>query len=512
MTDAREYHDRSNHSPADVRDDAFSLDESIRPRPYKLYADRPRVDLDRIRPPQGPALATVAERVADPLAGADATPPDPPDRETVATLCYEASGVTQAVDADGETVRFRAASCTGKLYHVDLYLVCGDAGDLPAGVYHFDPDGFALDVLREGDYRAALADAAGGSSAVREAPLTVVATSTWWRNAWKYRERTYRHAFWDAGTVLANLLAASHALDYRAGVETAFADRTVAALLGVDTDEEAPLSLVPVGAGAPAPASPDVDPLDLETVPYSEATVDYPLIRDAYDASSVADGAAAAAWAGDLPVEAVGTRPPGDGERVPLDPVDDETASARPLAATVRRRRSCREYAVRPLGGRKLATILDRAVRGVPADWTPPSGTGLSLNDVYVLSTNTTAVPRGTYQYHPGETALERIGPATDGDKTRLAFGQGWAGDAHVNVYLATDVDAVVDRLGNRGYRLAQLEAGVVLGRLYLATYAHRDLGGTGLTFDDDAVADHLATDAARPSPTTMFALGVADD
>ncbi len=512
MTDAPEYHERTNHSPETVSAEDFSLDRSIQPRPYKLYRDRPRVDLASVRPPQVPALAAVAERSADPLADADASNPTGLDRETVATLCYEAGGVTEAVDVEGETVRFRAASCTGKLYHVDLYLVCGDCGDLPAGVYHFDPDGFALDVLRQGDYRGALAAAAGDTLAVREAPCTVVATSTWWRNAWKYRERTYRHAFWDAGTVLSNLLAASHALDYRAGIETAFGDEAVATLLGLATDEEAPLALVPVGAGAPAPESPPVSPADYETVPYSEESVDYPLIREAYDASSLPDGDAAADWRVDLPVDAVGTRAPGDGERVPLDPVDAETASARPLAATVGRRRSCREYATRPLSGRKLATVLDRAVRGVPADWTPASGTGLSLNDVYVLSTNVTDVPAGTYQYHPEETALERIGPATDGDKTRLAFGQGWAGDAHVNVYLATDVERVVDRLGNRGYRLAQLEAGVVLGRLYLATYAHRTLGGTGLTFSDDAVSDHLATAGHRPSPTTMFALGVASE
>lgn len=72
--------------------------------------------------------------------------------------------------------------------------------------------------------------------------------------------------------------------------------------------------------------------------------------------------------------------------------------------------------------------------------------------------------------------------------------------------------ESVVDRLGNRGYRLAQVEAGVVLGRLYLAAYAHRDPDGTGLTFSDDAVADHPATDGHRPYPTTTLALCVAGD
>jgi hypothetical protein len=32
-----------------------------------------------------------------------------------------------------------------------------------------------------------------------------------WRNAWKYQARTYRHCFWDAGTLLANLNVSTQA-------------------------------------------------------------------------------------------------------------------------------------------------------------------------------------------------------------------------------------------------------------------------------------------------------------
>jgi len=121
-------------------------------------------------------------------------------------------------------------------------------------------------------------------------------------------------------------------------------------------------------------------------------------------------------------------------------------------------------------------------------------------------------VPRGKYALRRADAELERVGDADDETKTRLAMGQEWAGDAHVSVYCCADVDAVVGELGDRGYRLAQLEAGVVLGRLYLATYAHRRLGGTGLTFFDGEVAEHLAPHAGGQEPTTLFAMGVADD
>jgi hypothetical protein len=73
-------------------------------------------------------------------------------------------------------VLYRAVSCTGTLYHVDRYPVCGDLAGLDAGVYRFDPRGDALEVLRAGDYRGVLA-AATGSPAVADAPVTAVVAS-----------------------------------------------------------------------------------------------------------------------------------------------------------------------------------------------------------------------------------------------------------------------------------------------------------------------------------------------
>jgi len=527
MVDAVTYHERTTHTPAGLRNDDFALDHDNRPRPYKTYEDLRRLALSSVRPPRAPALSAIAESAADPLAGVEQPPPGPPASEALATLCYEASGVLKTVEAEGREIPFRAASCTGKLYHIDLYPVVGDIDGLEAGVYHFDPRRFALDVLREGDYRGALAEASGGQAGVAEAPVTFVATSTWWRNAWKYRERTYRHAFWDSGTVLANLLGAAHALDYRAEVVAGFADDPVAALLGIDPESEAPLELVPIGQGAPVPDAPTVEPIAPATEPLSDRVVEYPLVHEAWAASALPDGEAAREWrerargwceqARDAGAD--GRRGPGDAERVPLDPVDHETASARPFHDAVRRRGSCREYAGRGPTRRQVGTVLDRATRGVPGDWSgrdggvvDEDGPGLALNDVYVLASGIEDVPDGSYQFHPARGELERIGDLGERTKAHLALDQPWAGEAHANVYLMADIEAITDRLGNRGYRLAQLEAGVVLGRLYLATYAHRNLGGTGLTFYDDLVTEHLSPRAAGTTPTCLFAFGRRDE
>jgi hypothetical protein len=341
--------------------------------------------------------------------------------------------------------------------------------------------------------------------------VTFVATSEWWRNAWKYRERTYRHAFWDSGTILPNLLAVAHGGGHRAEVVAGFVDDAVVRLLGVDPAEEAPLELVPVGSGDPAPDARAVDPIDPATTPPSDEIVDYPLVPDAWRQSRLADGEAVRTWREDvgslLDERGHGDRGRDDAETLRLDPVDAGTASSRPVGATIERRGSLREYGHQPISRRKLATVLDRALGGVPTDSTGAGG-GTRLLDYYCLVHAVEGIPADAYRYHPRETVLERVGGTDRGTAGHLALDQSVVGDAAANVYAMADVDRLVDAVGNRGYRLAQLLGGIALGRLYLATYAHRTLGGRGFTFYDDRVTGHLSPHAAGLTPTTLFALG----
>ncbi|MEF8900361.1 MAG: SagB/ThcOx family dehydrogenase [Halovenus sp.] len=504
MVDAREYHDRTNHTPESVRANSFRLDRANKPRPYKIYEDLPSVSPPGPPdPPDAPALSAITPGQPEPGA-TDAATGDP----DIHTLCHYATGVTKELEMGGQQMRFRAASCTGKLYHVDVYAVTGAQGPLDAGVYHFDPHTGDFDVLREGDYRGLLAEVAGDYNGVAGAPVTFVLTSEWWRNAWKYRERTYRHAFWDSGTILANLLSVAHAAGHRAEAVMSFADDPVVELLGLDPAAEAPLDLVPVGTGADVPDGPEMTPLDPDETPLSDRVEEYPLVPDAWRQSRVADGANAREWREDVrEAVPVATRGPEAGEIVSLDPVDAETAAARPVGATIERRGSLREYSHEPVSSRKVATVLDRALRGVPTDCAAGHAPG-GLLDCYCLVHAVEGVPSGAYQYHPGETTLERLGDTDRETAGHLALDQSVVGDSAVNVYLLADVDAVVGELGNRGYRLAQLEAGVALGRLYLATYAHLALGGRGFTFYDDRVRQHLSPRADGQLPMTMFAFG----
>ena len=141
-------------------------------------------------------------------------------------------------------VEFRTAGAPGGYYHLELYFVCADLPDLPAGVYHYATQDHALRRLRAGDLRGVLVAASGGEPSLAQAPVVLVMTSTFWRNAFRYKARAYRHTFWDVGTSLANVLSVAASLHLPTRVVLGYADEAVNALLGVDGEREAAVARV----------------------------------------------------------------------------------------------------------------------------------------------------------------------------------------------------------------------------------------------------------------------------
>ncbi len=245
-----------------------------------------------------------------------------PDLATLSRVLHFSAGITKRKRYPGGDMYFRAAPNTGALYHIDLYLVCGDLPDLSAGVYHFGPQDFALRQLRAGDYRSVLVEASGEEPAVAQAPSLLVSASTYWRNAWKYQARAYRHCFWDAGTLHANLLAVAATERLIPSVVVGFADAPVERLLGLDPEKEGALTVVPLGRmGGRAPKTGALPELQPETTAVSKSEVDYPAIREIHAASSFASGTVAAdrKSAADL----VGNKTPAQGINPVFDLIDE---------------------------------------------------------------------------------------------------------------------------------------------------------------------------------------------
>ena len=493
-----DYHESTKHSWGRIRANPHSLDFANMPHPFKIYSDVARRLLPTDLPDSAvPTLAALAQPGAH--AGGDRAP----GRNELARL-LSAVGITKRRRHPGGEILFRGASCTGALYHIEVYVVCADLKELPAGVYQFQPQDFSLCLLRAGDYRQALVGASGAHTAVAEAPVVLVLTSTWWRNAWKYQARAYRHAWWDSGCMTANLLAQAAALELPAALVVGYADEPINRLLDVDPEKEASLMLVPIGRGGPAHAAPPPRsaPLGLSTEPLSRCEVAYPEIPAVHAATYLDTGAEAAAWrvAMDRDAQAAPER------LVPLQPAEDDAVPAEPVEAVIRRRGSTRRFTGKSISFTELSTILDRTNRDLAADFLTPSGT--SLCDLYLIVNAVDGLPAGTYAYRPAHGGLEPLREGTfRGEAAALALGQELAGEASVNLYYLTDLPRVVERFGDRGYRAAELEGGIRGGQVYLAAYALR-LGATGLTFLDDDVTALFSPHAAGKSVMFLAAVG----
>ena len=493
--DALGYHEATKHSVASIQRGPHHLDWESMPRPFKLYADLPPIALpqDFTSAPR-PVLAALADT-------GDVAGEGPRlDRTALARLLYFSAGVLRRKTYPGGEIYFRAAACTGALYHVDVYLVSGPLPDLDAGVYHFGPHDFALRRLRAGDHRAAVVAATAAEPAVAAAPVIALFATTFWRNAWKYRARAYRHAFWDAGTMIANLLAVAAASALPARVVAGFVDDDLNRLLDLDAAREATVAGVALGRGAPSPPSaPPVAPLGLATVPPSPGEVDYPAIRAAHAASSLAAAADAAGWRG-----IIAPRPfvaPG-GAAVPLEPL---VTVLEPVETVILARGSTRTFARDAVPFAAASTILRVATRGIPADFTAP---GAPLTDLYVVVHAVDGLEPGTYVLDRAGGALHQLRAGTfRREAGHLGLGQPLPADAAFDVFWLSDLGRVVARFGDRGYRAAQLEAAIEAGKSYLAAYAV-GMGATGLTFFDDDVIRFFSPHAAGKSVMFLMAFG----
>ena len=472
---ARSFHDATKLS-------YISL--ATKPPLYKSYPGLPTVALPEEMP--SPEAATLPA-----VGGAMSSAHGPIDLGALAQLLHYSAGLIRrsTLRSAGE-VHYRAAASAGALYPIELYVVCGDLPGLAAGVYHYAPETNSIALLCSGDYRGNLAASAGSHPGIADAPATIVCTSVFWRSAWKYRERGYRYCYWDNGTILANMTATANALGQPAGIVAGFVDAGVDALLGLEGSGEASFCLVPVGSGSAAPpAVSTLGAVDAGVLGVERRT-EYPETRALHIGSVLSDPSEAATWR-----NAASSPAP--------TPGDDHWPDSAPLGTTIAHRGSTRRFAREPMPAGRLEALLAASTSQVPADY------GGGLIDTYLIVNSAEGIAPGTYYYSPQKGELQLLAEGEFREEAgHLCFEQALGADASAVAYFMADLDAILSRFGNRGYRAAQLEAGIIGGRMYLCTHS-MGLGATGMTFYDDAVTAFFSPHAAGKSLMFLVGLGV---
>lgn len=486
-------------TPPNLETAIWQEDWSIEPRPFKSYTTAESLALPR---EFAPFTLPILDAIADPGPRPSSATPY---RDALARICLLSNGILKTGGhGTNRVIEYRAAGGTGARYHLELYLVTGDLPELDAGVYHYDAKEHTFRVLRRGDHRAAIVEASGAEPSVAAAPAVIVATSTFWRNAWRYKGRAYRHVFWDLGTTISNVLAVAAASELSSKVVMGFVEDEVNHLLGIDGQHESTVCLVPLGQGSQAAQEAgQIEPLTLETIQISAREVEFPLITSINNATRLSDGAEVAEWRSN-PLQR--TLPQPAGKMIPHQPLASDAAPGMTVDDAIRRRRSTRNYDVEtPIPFDAVSTLLERSNRGAAIDCLDM---GSPLVDPYLIVNNVEGLAQGSYAYHPEHSALELLERGNMRERaTRLACAQEYAGAAHVDLYYLADLEPILDHYGNRGYRVAQFQAALYASRLHLGTHALR-LGAVGSTSLDDEVIDFFSPHAAGKSYLFILTFG----
>jgi nitroreductase len=383
----------------------------------KSYPDGlPTIALPRDLPDPGVTATAV-------LAGAPVTT-QPLDAAQLGRILFLGAGVMRFADREGRPrMLFRASGSAGGRFPLEVYASTRGVAGVPDGVHWYDPVEHALVEV--------------GPPPAGEA-TTLVVTGIPWRTGWRYAERGWRHMYWDAGSLLAQLHAAAASAGLNPRLRSDFRDAGVRTLVGADGVLEHPVALLTFGDGAPAIAATG-----------SAAAGELPAVE--------------------FPLETAAQRA-GERDRLgpawPDGPVLTDIPPSDSLNVVVRRRGSQRRMlrtatVPRPL----LEWSMAVATRGIDVPhWVAVHGVD--------------GVAPGIYRW-PDLENPRRTGDLRD-ELERIALDQGLAGEA-AYVVMST---APLSTLDDRSYRTAQLQAGVVEGRLHLAAYA-LGISATGMTFLD---------------------------
>jgi hypothetical protein len=427
-------------------------DRAHRPQFYKRYdPDLPRVALPRdLHPARASALEV--------LAGTAEVPAATLDLHGLGRVLFLASGVTRTSDYRGNRMVFRAAGSAGARFPLELYLSVPDATVLetgspesiapgtsvPPGVHWYDPADHALVTV--------------GPPPSGDTPAIVV-TGIPWRTGWRYRERGFRHIYWDAGTMLSQLLAVADSAGVTARMHLTFPDRAVSRLVGADGVDEFPVAVVALGDGAPALAS---------SGPANQGHHDsdgrvFPLVTSAQQAGNQDEVGPELTRGAPVRLESDG---PGSARADTVDEVVLQRGSIRRLDPA------------RSIPRAVLVDTMAVAMRGIEV----PHWVAVNAVD---------DVAPGVYRWPDLDHPVRRVDETTMRDELyAAALEQGLAKDAAYVAISAADLTALDDH----GYRRAQLAGGLVEGRLHLVAGA-LGAAATGMTFVDRLVPALLGQD-----------------
>jgi len=467
------------------------------PLPYKLYRGLPTMPLSSDIP----------------LSLDGAKDARIPNLRTIGHFLWYSFGLTQlthavfaSVPADpsmGMLEMYRRfAPSGGALYPIECYLYL-KIERLPTGIYHYDVAHHRLVLLREGCFDSYLARAIGDQCDMSACFGAVFVSTMFWKNFFKYNHFSYRLQGLDAGASIGQLLEVAKRFGYSSGVVFRFLDRAINHLLGLSEGEESVYAVIPLSQHPAARwfavrkqtdesmtafrLSRELAPVRHDHYVRSRRIKPFPLLIQMNEASMLES--LYPLHHRIQPQQAA----PSEIHSVVLPNVKRLSFD---LASACRNRYSPdRDFVLGNVSQRLLAELLleTTASFSYANDLDGADSRSDPRVSLYACTHNVEGVPDGAYGYEPHNHALRRV---RSGDQ-RPWLQLGMSAD-NVNLFqvplcfhVAGDNNHLLSALGFRGYRIQQMEAGMLLQRLLLSASAI-GLGGHPLLGYDAKLSDDI--------------------
>ena len=476
----------------------WQVDWEDAPLPYKLYRGLPEIPLSADVP------ITLGGREAK----------AEPSLEELGHFLWYVYGLTQyAQSALIEDNKEKAAvsyaqllrrfvPSGGALYPNELYVYV-KLEDAPMGIYHYDAAHHRLLLLREGNYDSYLSRSLGNSCDISDCFCTVFVSTLFWKNFYKYNNFSYRLQGLDAGVLIGQSLEVANTMGISSRVCYQFLDRSINHLLGLSEQEESVYAVIPLSINQ-LNNSAENDHIRRESVSATELcrevpllehvsynrskrVIDYPMLRKMNEASILETTRSFVKLQKDNHMK------PSFGTEVIMLPFTERFSYD--LASICQERRSPdSDFMMGKVSQTQLSTLLNETFSiSYQNDLDDRHGNAETRISLYGSFYNVEGVPNGAYAYDKSAHALRRI---TQGDfRESLQYG---LIVPNVNLFqvplclhFVGDKEHLKKEVGYRGYRIQQMEVGILVQKLLLVSCA-LGMGGHPLLGFDANQCDEL--------------------
>lgn len=388
----------------------------------------------------------------------------------------------------------------GAMYPNELYVYL-KLDDIPKGIYHYSVAHHRLVLLREGNYDSYLTRSLGNSCNVSDCFGTLFISTVFWKNFYKYNNFSYRLQGLDTGVLIGQSLEVADRLGLSTKVCYQFLDRPINHLLGLSEQDESVYAVIPLSNHSALNFSDshelesvsasalcrELPVLNHETFQRSKRIVDYPMLRKVNEASMLEST--------DFFVKLEKHHRMSVSSSMETVMLPFTEPISYDLATVCRKRHSPdADFLIGKVSQAQIATLLKETIFfSYQNDLDRADGNIESRLALVSCIYHVEDVPNGAYSFDKGANALRRI---SSGDY-REYLQNGLTMD-NVNLFqvplcfhIVGDKDHLFKTLGYRGYRIQQMEAGILVQRLLLAANA-LDMGGHPLLGFDAKSCDEL--------------------